>query len=144
VRTPNETAADERIGVFLRGQEMNRLVHAGRQLSLNVVTRDPVQKLLLVSHRLVNRVSMRRETLQLRDRSTVTIAAIATSHRSNRLRAAEREHKGQGGEETPMHHINLRHDLHHSVNHIAATWRPRDGRQGMPWHFDHNFTKGRL
>src|SRR5580692_4542834 len=103
---------------------MNRLVHAGRQLSLNVVTRDPVQKLFLVSHRLVNRVSVRRETLQLRDREAVTIAAIATSPRGNRLRVAERDHKPQGHKETPTHHINLRHDLHHSVNHIAATWRP--------------------
>jgi hypothetical protein len=91
VRSANKTAGDERIGVFLRGQEMNRLVHGGRQLGLNVVTRDPVQKLPLVSHRLVNRVSMRRETLQLRDRSAVTIAAIATSRRGNRLRAAERD-----------------------------------------------------
>src|SRR5262249_48183660 len=98
---------------------MNRLMDAGRQLGLNVVTRDPVQKLLLISHRLVNRVSMCGETLQLGDRPAVTLAATVTPRRGDRLQIAERDHKRQGCWDAPTHHINLRHDLHHSVNHVA-------------------------
>src|SRR5262245_345536 len=63
------------------------------------------------------------ETLQLGDRPAVAIAAIATSRRGNRLRTAERDQKPQGCWEAPTHHINLRHDLHHSVNHVAVQWR---------------------
>jgi hypothetical protein len=87
---------------------------------------------------------MRRETPQLRDREAVTIAAIATSRRGNRLRAAERDHKPQGRKETPMHHINLRHDLIIPLTILPRLGAQRDGRQGMPWQFDRNFTKGRL
>jgi hypothetical protein len=61
--------------------------------------------------------------LQLGDRPAVTIAAIATPRCGNRLQTAERDHPPQGCWEAPTHHINLRHDLRHSVNHVAAQWR---------------------
>jgi hypothetical protein len=86
-------------------------VNAGRQLGLDVVTGDPVQKLLLVGHRFVDGVSARRKTLQFADRPAVTIAAIGTPRSENRLRIAEYDQQSQGNLKGPTHHINLRHLL---------------------------------
>src|SRR5258708_30403584 len=111
MRTADEAAGDEWIGVFLLGQDMNGFVNAGRQLGLDVVTGDPVEKLLLVGHRFVDGVSARRKTLQFADRPAVTIAAIGTPRSENRLRIAEYDQQSQGNLKGPTHHINLRHLL---------------------------------